>query len=41
MDNDGGFAVIGLDSSQPDLNDGQIGIDQMEWLKSELDKIPT
>jgi 3',5'-cyclic AMP phosphodiesterase CpdA len=41
IDRDGGFAVIGLDSSQPDINDGQIGIDQMEWLKAELDKIPT
>ena len=40
MDSDGGFAIGGLDSSQPDLNDGQIGTDQMEWLKTEFDKIP-
>ncbi len=40
IDNDGEYAVIGLDSSEPDINDGQIGIDQMEWLKTQLEKIP-
>lgn len=40
MGKDGEYAVIGLDSSEPDINDGQIGIDQMEWLKAELVKIP-
>lgn len=40
VDNDGGFAIIGLDSSQPDLNDGQIGIDQLEWVTEKLDEIP-
>ncbi len=40
IDKNGGFAIIGLDSSQPDLNDGQIGTDQLLWLESELDKIP-
>ncbi len=40
VDNDGGFAIVGLDSSQPDLNDGQIGIDQLEWVTEKLDEIP-
>ncbi len=40
MDKDGEYAVIGLDSSEPDINDGQIGLDQMEWLKTQLEKIP-
>jgi Icc protein len=40
MDKSGGFAILGLDSSEPDINDGQIGIDQLDWLKLELDKIP-
>ena len=35
-----GFIIIGLDSSEPDIHDGQIGIDQIEWLKDELEKIP-
>jgi len=39
IDKNGGFAIVGLDSSQPDLNDGQIGTDQLIWLESELDKI--
>lgn len=34
-----GFIIIGLDSSEPDIHDGQIGIDQIEWLKDELEKI--
>lgn len=34
-----GFIIIGLDSSIPDIHDGQIGIDQIEWLKSKLQKI--
>ena len=41
MDKDGGFAIVGLDSSEPDINDGQIGVDQLEWLKDELNKIPS
>ena len=40
MDKSGGFAILGLDSSEQDINDGQIGIDQLDWLKLELDKIP-
>ena len=40
IDKSGGFAIIGFDSSEPDINDGQIGIDQLEWLKNELNKIP-
>lgn len=41
MDKKGGFAILGLDSSEPDINDGQIGYDQLEWLKTELAKIPS
>ncbi|HMK54570.1 MAG TPA: metallophosphoesterase [Methanobacteriaceae archaeon] len=41
IDKSGGFAIVGLDSSEPDINDGQIGADQLEWLKKELDKIPS
>ncbi|BAZ99710.1 metallophosphoesterase [Methanothermobacter sp. EMTCatA1] len=37
---DSGFAVIGLDSSEPDINDGQIGMDQLEWLRKELERVP-
>ncbi len=40
LDKAGGFAIIGLDSSEPDINDGQIGVDQLDWLKTELDKVP-
>lgn len=32
-------AVIGLDSSEPDISDGQLGRDQLDWLKTELAKI--
>ena len=39
VDKSGGYAIIGLDSSEPDINDGQIGVDQLEWLKLELEKI--
>jgi 3',5'-cyclic AMP phosphodiesterase CpdA len=40
-DKSGGFAIIGLDSSEPDINDGQIGADQLDWVKNQLDKIPS
>lgn len=40
QDKEGEFAVIGLDSSEPDINDGQIGTDQLEWLKTQLEKVP-
>ena len=40
IDKSGGFAIAGLDSSEPDINDGQIGYDQLAWLKTELEKIP-
>lgn len=36
MDKKGGFAIIGLDSSQADINSGDIGCDQLEWLKEKL-----
>ncbi|CDG65645.1 MAG: hypothetical protein PWQ15_1411 [Methanobacterium sp.] len=39
-DKDGEYVIIGLDSSEPDINDGQIGLDQIEWLKNQLEKIP-
>lgn len=35
-----GFAIIGLDSSKADVNSGDIGYDQMKWLKDELEEIP-
>lgn len=38
-DDSGGFVVIGLDSSRPDINDGNIGSFQLDWLKNELKKI--
>jgi len=33
------MVIIGLDSSEPDIHDGQIGIDQREWLVRELRKV--
>jgi 3',5'-cyclic AMP phosphodiesterase CpdA len=33
------LVIIGLDSSEPDIHDGQIGIDQREWLIKKLKKI--
>jgi 3',5'-cyclic AMP phosphodiesterase CpdA len=41
LDKNAGFAIVGLDSSEPDINDGQIGADQLEWLKNELSNIPS
>ena len=32
--------IIGLDSSEPDIHDGQLGFDQLEWLNDVLNKIP-
>ncbi len=40
LDKSGGFAIIGLDSSEADINDGQIGVDQLDWLRGELNKVP-
>lgn len=40
MDKKAGFAIIGLDSSKADVNSGDIGYDQMKWLKDKLEKIP-
>ncbi|MGB4611395.1 MAG: metallophosphoesterase [Methanothermobacter thermautotrophicus] len=37
---DSEFAVIGLDSSEPDINDGQIGMDQLDRLGKELERVP-
>lgn len=40
VDEEYGVVIIGLDSSEPDINDGQIGFDQMMWLNHELTKVP-
>jgi Icc protein len=32
--------IIGLDSSEPDIHDGKLGYDQLEWLNDILNKIP-
>lgn len=39
LDNDHKVVIIGLDSSEPDINDGQIGFDQLMWLNEELSKV--
>ncbi len=33
--------IIGLDSSEPDIHDGKLGFDQLEWLNDVLNKIPS
>lgn len=40
VDKNNKIAVIGLDSSEPDVHSGKIGMDQLEWLSDELKKIP-
>jgi Icc protein len=40
MDKSNDLVIIGLDSSEPDIHDGKIGADQLEWLNDELNKIP-
>ncbi len=32
--------IIGLDSSEPDIHDGNLGFDQLEWLNDILNRIP-
>ena len=32
--------IIGLDSSEPDIHDGKLGFDQLEWLNDVLNRIP-
>ncbi len=39
-DKKSGFVIIGLDSSEPDIHDGQIGLDQLDWLNNQLYKTP-
>ncbi|AXV40653.1 metallophosphoesterase [Methanobacterium sp. BAmetb5] len=39
-DKNSNFTIIGLDSAEADVSHGQIGRDQMDWLKDELAKIP-
>lgn len=34
------LAVFGLNSSRPDVNDGNIGAFQLEWLRVQLEKVP-
>jgi putative phosphoesterase len=36
----GKIVILGLDSAREDINDGNIGPFQLEWLKSELEKAP-
>jgi 3',5'-cyclic-AMP phosphodiesterase len=33
--------IIGLDSSEPDIHDGKLGFDQLEWLNGVLNRIPS
>ena len=33
--------IIGLDSSEPDIHDGKLGFDQLEWLNDVLNRIPS
>jgi 3',5'-cyclic AMP phosphodiesterase CpdA len=40
IDKRNNIAIVGLDSSEPDVHSGKIGMDQLEWLKDKLDKIP-
>ena len=39
-DKKSGFVIIGLDSSEPDIHDGQIGLDKLDWLNNQLNKTP-
>jgi hypothetical protein len=39
-DKKNGFVIISLDSSEPDINDIQIGLEQSDWLKNQLNKTP-
>ena len=39
-DKSGDIIIIGLDSSEPDVHDGKIWFDQLEWLNDVLNKIP-
>jgi Icc protein len=40
-DNSEDIIIIGLDSSEPDIHDGKIGFDQLEWLNDVLNRIPS
>src|SRR5688572_11727903 len=35
-----GFTIVGADSSEPDLNDGQIGRERYSWIQEEFDHEP-
>jgi len=40
IDKNNDILIIGIDSSEPDIHDGKIGFDQLEWLNDELNNIP-
>lgn len=40
MDKSEDIIIIGLDSTEPDIHDGKLGFDQLEWLNDLLNKIP-
>jgi 3',5'-cyclic-AMP phosphodiesterase len=33
-----GFTVVGLDSSEPDVNDGRVGVDRYPWIIDQFDE---
>lgn len=33
-----GFTIVGLDSSEPDVNEGRVGRDRYPWLREQLDE---
>jgi 3',5'-cyclic AMP phosphodiesterase CpdA len=33
-----GFTVVGLDSSEPDINDGRVGRDRYPWIRDQFDE---
>lgn len=33
-----GYTIVGLDSSEPDINDGEVGLDRYVWLRQQFDE---
>jgi 3',5'-cyclic AMP phosphodiesterase CpdA len=33
-----GFTVVGVDSSEPDVNDGRVGRDRYQWIRAQFDQ---
>ena len=33
-----GFTIVGLDSSEPDVNEGRIGLDRYPWIRAQFDE---